>query len=105
MNGISTHILDTSAGRPVPGVPVRLFVSDRQIGSGVTNRDGRCPQLLPDEVPLAVGTYRLSFEISSHFADGFYPEINVTFRVQDASSHYHVPLLVSAFGFTTYRGS
>lgn len=102
MSGISTHILDTSTGKPAAGVQVRLFEKEREIGSGVTNADGRC-QLISEGV--ASETYRLVFETGSYFHDGFYPEVSISFIVRDTSENYHVPILISPFGFTTYRGS
>src|ERR1700728_354383 len=102
MSGISTHILDTSTGRPAAGVAVSLFQEDRQIGSGISNADGRCPDLLSE---VSAGTYRIVFEITSYFADSFYPEVSVTFIVRDPAARYHIPLLISPFGYTTYRGS
>jgi 5-hydroxyisourate hydrolase len=105
MSGISTHVLDTASGKPAANILVRLFRGEREICSKITGPDGRCPALLPPDVPLAAGTYRLIFEINSYFADGFFPEVSISFAVRDASAHYHVPLLISPFGFTTYRGS
>src|ERR1700730_1836251 len=101
MSRISTPILDTAAGRPASGVAVSLFLGDRQIGSGITDKDGRCANLLSE---VTAGTYRIVFEIASYFADGFYPEVSVAFVVRDPAAHYHVPLLISPFGYTTYRG-
>jgi 5-hydroxyisourate hydrolase len=105
MSGISTHVLDTSTGRPASGMAVKLFLGDREVGSGITDRDGRCSALLAEGVPLQAGTYRIVFEVAPHFADGFYPEVSITFTVHDPATHHHVPLLISPFGFTTYRGS
>ena len=105
MSGISTHILDTAAGRPAAGIAVQLFFGGREVGTSVTNEDGRIGALLPPGVPLSVGTYKIVFAVASHWPDGFYPEVSVTFSVKDPGSHYHVPLLISPFGFTTYRGS
>lgn len=76
-----------------------------EIASHTTNSDGRCPALLPATRALAPGIYRLVFELESYFPNGFYPEVNIVLRVHDSSAHYHVPLLVSPFGYTTYRGS
>ena len=104
MSGLSTHVLDTSSGKPAVGICVRLFRGDQQIGFAITNSEGRCPTLLPS-MPLTAGTYRLVFETGAYFEDGFYPEVSVSFVVRDLSTHYHVPLLISPFGFTTYRGS
>jgi len=103
MSGISTHVLDTVAGRPAEGIAVLLFQGDRQVGAGVTNANGRCLDLLTE--PLQTGTYRIVFDVLARFPNGFYPEVSVTFLVRDPLTHYHVPLLISPFGFTTYRGS
>ena len=114
MSGITTHVLDVSIGRPAAGVMVRL---DRQandgewqhIGSAVTDQDGRVRELLSDGELLAVGVHRLKFEVDRYFSasqvEGFYPEITIAFTVKDNSQHYHVPLLLSPFGYSTYRGS
>jgi hydroxyisourate hydrolase len=113
MSQITTHILDTSLGLPAANVPVRLErpISGYEweiIASGITNQDGRVPNLLPNNNPLKPGTYRLVFEIEDYFHDGgrrsFYPFIPIVFEVFDAS-HYHVPLLLNPFGYSTYRGS
>jgi 5-hydroxyisourate hydrolase len=105
MNGISTHVLDISTGQPAANIRVRLFDADVEIGSGITSEDGRCSTLLANGVALAPGVHRLTFEIGSYFENGFYPEVTVCFRVRDAAAHYHVPLLISPYGYTTYRGS
>ncbi|MGC2660472.1 MAG: hydroxyisourate hydrolase [Bryobacteraceae bacterium] len=105
MSTISTHVLDTSVGQPAKNVRVRLFSGETEIGSGVTNADGRCATLLDKGTDLTTGVYRIVFEIADRFPDGFYPEVSITFAVRDSSAHYHVPLLISPFGFTTYRGS
>ncbi|MFN8393566.1 MAG: hydroxyisourate hydrolase [Bacteroidia bacterium] len=113
MSQITTHILDTSLGKPAAGVPIRLEkpVPGYQweiIASGITNSDGRVPNLLPNNEPLPPSAYRLVFEIEDYFLDGgrkcFYPFISIVFDVTDAS-HYHVPLLLNPFGYSTYRGS
>lgn len=105
MSGISTHILNTAAGKPAANVRVRLFQSEREVSSDLTNADGRCAALLPNDIELTPGIYRIVFEVASCFPDAFYPEVSVTFQVRDESAHYHVPLLISPFGYTTYRGS
>jgi 5-hydroxyisourate hydrolase len=105
MSGLSTHVLDTSSGRPAANMRVRLCDQNGEISSAITDAEGRCASLLPQGVPLRVGTYRLIFETGLYFENGFYPEVCISFVVRDASSHYHVPLLISPFGFTTYRGS
>lgn len=98
MSGISTHVLDTSTGRPASGLKVRLFCDEHQIGCGTTDQDGRIKSF---DVSLNRGAYRLLFEVSG----AFYPEVSISFVVSDPGAHYHVPLLISPFGYTTYRGS
>ena len=114
MSPITTHVLDLSSGRPAKGVAVALsFRADDarwdDLAIGVTDADGRISDLLPDGAPLAVGTYRLQFETHVFYlAQGvraFHPSIVVNFLVDDPSGHFHVPLLLSPFGFSTYRGS
>ena len=97
MSGISTHILDTAAGRPASGVPVHLYRQGERLNSAITNPDGRVAALLPENVPLLPGSYRILFEVGTRWPEGF--------LVKDPDSHYHVPLLISPYGFTTYRGS
>lgn len=113
MSGITTHVLDTSRGRPASGVPVilemRLDEGWREIASAETDADGRVRQLLPPESPLAAGTWRLTFGVGKYFdaqgAESFYPEASIVFIIRDAGQHYHVPLLLSPYGYSTYRGS
>lgn len=105
MNRLSTHVLDTSIGKPAAGIPVRLFKSDEEIGSGVTDADGRCQNLLPSDGSLVPDIYKLVFAITAYLPDGLYPEITITFKVPAGATHYHIPLLLSPFGYTTYRGS
>jgi len=105
MSGISTHILDTANGRPLAGVKVRLSFGDRTIGTGTTDQDGRIRALAPEGTTLAPGHYQLLFETGEYFPHGFYPAVTITFTVRDESGHYHIPLLISPFGYTTYRGS
>jgi 5-hydroxyisourate hydrolase len=105
MSGISTHVLDTSTGRPAAKVCVRLFRDEREISLQTTDANGRCAALLPSNLDLTPGSYRLVFDIGAYFKDGFYPEVSVSFLVGDASAQYHLPLLISPFGYTTYRGS
>jgi 5-hydroxyisourate hydrolase len=114
MSRISTHVLDTAKGKPAAGVPVRL---ERQDSSGKwsslssvrTDQDGRCPQLLPDGATLAESVYRVVFDTASYFAtcgvDGLYPSVEILFRVRTGEAHFHIPLLLSPNGYTTYRGS
>jgi len=103
MSGISTHILDTAVGRPASGIQVHLYRESEELASAFTNEDGRVPALL--DTPLRTGKYRIVFDVGERWSDGFYPEVSVTFWVRDPKSQYHIPLLISAFGFTTYRGS
>ncbi|HSS78589.1 MAG TPA: hydroxyisourate hydrolase [Thermoanaerobaculia bacterium] len=113
MSGITTHVLDTSRGRPATGVPVVLEVRDgdgwREITRATTDDDGRTRQLLPTGSALIPGIYCLTFDLDRYFAvqeiEGFYPEASIVFNVRDAAQHYHVPLLLSPFGYSTYRGS
>ena len=114
MNRISTHVLDTARGKPANDVPVRLERQDVSgnwvtIGSGRTDLDGRCTQMLADNTTLQAGIYRLAFDTGNYFAttkiDGLYPVVQIIFQVRDGESHFHVPLLLSPNGYTTYRGS
>lgn len=113
MGGISTHVLDNSRGRPGSGVAVTLELKTAtgwQIrGGGATNDDGRIVSLLSEEEELAKGTYRVTFDTGSYYRlkgqEGFYPQVIVVFEVAGADEHYHIPLLLNAFGYTTYRGS
>jgi 5-hydroxyisourate hydrolase len=103
---ISTHVLDAVAGRPAAGIAVRLFAGDDLLAEGVTDRDGRCR--LTDDATGA-GTHRLVFATGVWFAEqareAFYPEVVLTFAVQEPAEHHHVPLLLSPFAYSTYRGS
>ena len=114
MSAITTHVLDTSQGRPAAGVPVTLELEAaggqwRTVGRGRTDEDGRLRSLLPPDFVFKEGVYRLTFDTSAYFdsrgQSAFYPEVSVVFMVQDAEQHYHVPLLLSPFGYSTYRGS
>ncbi|MEK7865409.1 MAG: hydroxyisourate hydrolase [Planctomycetota bacterium] len=113
MSGITTHVLDTSRGRPAKDVPVLLeFLGEdgwREIGRGETDGDGRLRTVIAPGEKLAAGTYRVTFDTASYFqecgVEGFYPMVIVHFVVRDAAGHYHVPLLLSPYGYSTYRGS
>jgi len=114
MNRISTHILDMVRGKPATDVPVRLEKQItpgnwRLLTSARTDQDGRCAQLLPHGEDLLAGVYRLIFETGNHYAAqkiaALYPVVEVTFHVQDGESTFHIPLLLSPNGYTTYRGS
>jgi hydroxyisourate hydrolase len=102
---LSTHVLDTARGRPAAGVAVRLTrVRDgAELAAGVTDADGRLR--LTDE-PLETGAHRLTFDTGRYLGpDAFFPEVSVVFTIADPSEHHHVPLLLSPFGYSTYRGS
>jgi 5-hydroxyisourate hydrolase len=101
MSGITTHVLDTARGRPGAGIAVELWQGDQLRRAATTDADGRAR--LADTIEP--GTYRIVFKISTYFDECFYPEAAVTFVVRDAAQHYHVPLLVSPFAYSTYRGS
>lgn len=108
MAGISTHVLDTSAGRPASGMAVRL--EGRATGEWVllaeatTDDDGRVADLLEGR-ELETGEYRITFDTGGYLEGGFYPEASVAFRVTEPDEHHHIPLLLSPFGYSTYRGS
>jgi 5-hydroxyisourate hydrolase len=113
MSQITTHVLDTSVGKPAAGVPVVLEVEEvgtgwQQVGRGQTDKDGRLRDLL-GEGALVEGIYRLTFDTHAYFADrkvtSLYPQVSVVFSVRDVAEHHHIPLLLSPFGYTTYRGS
>lgn len=113
MSTISTHVLNTASGTPAEGLTI---VMERQsagewvrVGGGVTNDDGRVTDLLDEGDSIEEGIYRMTFETGSYFEgrqeQGFYPVVRVVFEVQAPDEHYHVPLLLSPFGYSTYRGS
>ena len=110
--GLSTHILDTALGRPAAGVTIVLSQQSGdawvEIGRGVTDSDGRCKTLLGERA-LEASTYKLRFETAEYFRAqkivGLYPYVEIVFAVVDAGQHYHIPLLLTANGYTTYRGS
>ena len=97
---ITTHVLDTTSGRPAQGVLVRLYSDGRIIGDGVTDDDGRCRTLGPEHVEAGVYTY-----FARVGREAVFPEVTVTFRITDPDRHHHVPVLLSPFSFTSYRGS
>ncbi len=112
MSSISTHVLDLARGGPAPGVPVVLERLEGEawvpVTRGVTDADGRVKDLVP-RGGEATGTYRLTFETGAYFAAigtrGFYPFVPVVFHVPAPGEHYHVPLLLGPYGYSTYRGS
>jgi 5-hydroxyisourate hydrolase len=104
MSAVTTHVLDTAAGRPAVGIPIRLEGAGGEVlGDAVTDRDGRVRTLGPETI--SAGRYRLVFDTAGYFADSFFPEVVITFTVTDPQAHYHVPILLSPFAFSTYRGS
>lgn len=113
MSAITTHILDTSRGKPAANVKVRLEFLDhgewKRVGGGKTNDDGRVPDLVNEEFEFTTGHYRIEFLVSDYFEaldiEAFYPYVKIVFVVKDTDSHYHVPLLLNPYGYSTYRGS
>lgn len=116
MGKLTTHVLDTTHGRPGKGIPLRLFrlgAKDELVAKAVTNDDGRCDGPILDGDKMLPGTYRLEFDVADYFkAQGvkladvpFLDTVLIRFGITDAKAHYHVPLLVSPFGYSTYRGS
>lgn len=112
MSKITTHVLDVSLGKPAAGIPVTLEARKQDanwstIGKGTTDKDGRVASLLTD-AKLNAGTYRLTFETAAYLSKGknaFFPQVAIVFNVEDVNQHYHIPLLLSPYGYSTYRGS
>ncbi|WP_338758996.1 hydroxyisourate hydrolase [Massilia sp. METH4] len=112
-NPISVHVLDLQSGQPTAGIQVKLEQRAgegwRKVAAGVTNAQGRIAALYPEGQPMAAGDYRIVFETGEHYArqkqDTFFPRIPVEFRVNAPAQHYHIPLLLSPFGYSTYRGN
>jgi len=110
---ITTHVLDTAEGRPARGIAVKLEVADRdgwtELGASQTDEAGRVPDLLTRDTRLEARTYRLTFDTGTYFRaagrPAFYPRVEVVFHVSSRDEHYHLPLLLSPFGYSTYRGS
>jgi 5-hydroxyisourate hydrolase len=114
MSAITTHVLDVSTGKPAAGVPVTLELRTQasgweKVGKGETDADGRVSDLFDKKLVFLPGHYRITFDTGIYFAaqeiQAFYPQVSVMFTVRDANQHYHVPLLLSPFGYSTYRGS
>jgi len=112
MKSISTHVLDITRGRPAKDLPITIARKEGDafttLKSGKTDADGRIKDLVP-EGSLVTGVYRITFDTGAYFAalgtEGFYPEASIVFTINNAEQHYHVPLLLSPFGYSTYRGS
>jgi 5-hydroxyisourate hydrolase len=106
---LTTHVLDTAHGRPAAGVGIelaRLEGDSREVlRTTSTNADGRTDEPLLGDGALAAGEYELTFDVGSYFGEGFLTHVPVRFTVADAGAHYHVPLLVSPWSYSTYRGS
>jgi 5-hydroxyisourate hydrolase len=114
MARVSTHVLDTALGQPARSVEVRFERKEnggewKELAFDRTDRDGRCSQLLPATESLVPGIYRLNFDIARYFSSqnlsALYPWVAITFQVRSGEEHFHIPLLLSANGYTTYRGS
>ena len=113
MSPITTHVLDLALGAPASGLAVSLSMlepdgSTRELARGTTNADGRVADLLTPG-SLQRGIYRLTFQTGAYFANSqrasFYPEVSIVFEIRAEAEHYHVPLLLSPYGYSTYRGS
>jgi 5-hydroxyisourate hydrolase len=110
---ITTHVLDTTLGKPAAGVPITLEYQEppgfAELGRGVTDADGRIANLLHPEHQLSPGRYRMTFDTQAYFrsigTESFYPVVQVVFDLAAPGQHYHIPLLLSPFGYSTYRGS
>ena len=111
---ITTHVLDTTLGRPATGISVVLEMQSennewKELARGTTNTDGRIFDLLPENFQLAVGFYSLIFDTKSYYVSKgiktFYPVVPIIFEIAETQSHYHIPLLISPYGYSTYRGS
>jgi 5-hydroxyisourate hydrolase len=114
VKGISTHILDTALGKPAAFVNVALERAEesggwKPLGARQTDSDGRCKQLLPPDLSLQPGQYRLRFDTNAYYKaqsiEGLYPFVEITFFVRESDAHLHIPLLLTANGYTTYRGT
>lgn len=109
MNTLSTHVLDTALGEPASGIPVSLQHEGTVLGSAVTDAEGRVRELPTGGTALGPGSYRLTFAVADYFKstgrESLYTEIVIQFNIGVGVGHYHVPLLLSPFGYSTYRGS
>lgn len=111
---ITTHVLDTARGKPAAGVNVALEARSAggewtKLAGGVTNADGRITDWMPGDATIAPGIYRATFDTGAYFKQlneaTFFPSVSIEFEVRDTGQHYHVPLLLSPYGYSTYRGS
>jgi 5-hydroxyisourate hydrolase len=113
MSGLTTHVLDTMHGRPAAGMALRLIQGKTALASAVTNADGRCDSPLLTGEQMWAGAYRLEFDVGAYYRGlgvvlpepAFLETVVIDFGIADVDTHYHVPLLVSAFSYSTYRGS
>jgi len=113
MSQITTHVLDTTRGLPAQNLPITLFVKRGddwdELADDKTNSDGRIGNLLSDDIKLDAGIYRINFNTAEYFKAnnerGFYPYVDIVFELDSSGQHYHIPLLLTAFGYSTYRGS
>ena len=116
MGRLTTHVLDTANGRPAAAVRIALYRAENQnrvLASAITNADGRCDKPILEGEAFAPGVYELIFHVGDYFRDAghegalpsFLDVVVIRFGIADAGEHYHVPLLVSPFGYTSYRGS
>ncbi len=130
MSQITTHVLDTTRGLPARDLPITLYqqspgaqgadsqvdpqaapqkIQWEQLASGTTNSDGRIPDLLEPGRILPAGCYRMHFDTQAYFdangESGFYPYVDIVFAIGDQGDHYHIPLLLTAYGYSTYRGN
>ena len=113
MKSISTQVLDTAHGKPIPNLPVTLELHSgkgqwKELATAMTNGDGKISPLLPKGTPLETGRYRITFATSSFFESqgvrGFYPYISIVFEITETAENYHLPLFLSPYGFSTHRG-
>ena len=113
MSQITTHVLDTTRGKPGAALPITLFMQTadgwQALASDVTNDDGRIGALLAQDKVLDAGIYRMHFDTKAYFdannETGFYPYVDIVFELNAGGDHYHIPLLLTAYGYSTYRGS
>ena len=113
MSQITTHVLDTTRGLPAQNLPIKLYSKTNdgwtKIAGGKTNTDGRISNLLSNDVKLSAGIYRMNFNTNEYFKSsgetGFYPYVDIVFELDSSGQHYHIPLLLTAYGYSTYRGS